>query len=220
MLDLPHLPVLDKDTLIGTCIRLPLEIDAGRLQTEVAALPAELWGTTAGRVGVHRAADAVFLRGHAPAEGDLPVADRPPLDRLPYVRQLIEGTLGGEPLRCLLARLPAGASIAPHIDRAPYFWKTLRLHLPVETHEQAWMVCGGLAFIMRPGEAWALNNCALHAVWNAHSSLARTHLICDFIPTPSLLGLLARGERELGRPVAEVDAHFAALPRPAAAGVG
>jgi Aspartyl/Asparaginyl beta-hydroxylase len=220
MLDLPQHPVLDKSTLVGSCLRLPVPVDAGRLRAEVAALPPGLWGTTSGRVGVHRAADAVFLRGHAPAAGDLPVEDRPPLELLPCARALIEQAFGAQPLRCLLARLPAGATIAPHVDRAPYFWKTLRIHVPVETHDRAWMVCDGLCFVMRPGEAWALNNCTMHAVWNAHATLARTHLICDFVPSPALLDLLARGERGLGRPVPEVDAHLAALASTPAASAG
>lgn len=214
------MPVLDKAALIGSCLRLPVRVDAERLLREVSELPADLWGTTAGRVGVHRVADAVFLRGHAPAEGDLPVEDRPPLARLPYVRHLIEEVLGDQPLRCLLARLPAGASIAPHVDRAPYFWKTLRLHVPVETHERAWMFCDGQSFLMKPGEAWALNNCTLHAVWNADATRPRTHLICDFVPTPGLLDLLAGGERGLGRVLPEVEAHFAGMARPRGMGAG
>jgi hypothetical protein len=199
---------VNKRDLIGACARLPVSIDSDRLRREVEALPASLWGTTAGRVGVHRAADAIFLRGHAPAEGALPIEDRATLSSLPYVRSLIEDVLGGQPLRCLLARLPAGAAIAPHIDRAPYFTGSLRVHIPVQSHEKAWMVCDGLSYIMRPGEAWALNNSAVHAVWNAHPTLPRTHVICDFSPTPTLLGLLARAERGLGRVVPEVDAHL------------
>lgn len=219
MLDLPGLPILDKGLLVGTCVRLPLRVDAERLRMEVDSLPARVWGTTAGRVGVHRAADAVFLRGHAPAEGDLPIEDRPPLSQLPYARSLIESTLGGSPLRCLLARLPAGASIATHVDQAPYFWKSLRVHVPVATHDQAWMVCGGLAFRMAAGEVWVLNNCAPHAVWNAHPTQARTHMICDFPPTPGLLELLNRGERNLGQDVPEVvSAHLAGLVRAAMPG--
>jgi hypothetical protein len=97
------------------------------------------------------------------------------------------------------------------MDRAPYFSKTLRVHVPVESNELAWMICGGLAYQMKPGEAWALNNVAMHAVWNAHESLSRTHLICDFLLEPALLELLARGERGLGRPMPEADAHFATL---------
>jgi hypothetical protein len=220
MLDLPELPVLDKAVLIGACARLPVAIDAGRLRREVDALPPVVWGTTAGRVGVHRAADAVFLRGYAPAQGDLPVEDRPPLAQLPYVRELITAVLGEQPLRCLLARLPAGGVIAPHVDRAPYFWKTLRLHVPVETHDQAWMVCNGQTYLMRPGEAWALNNCALHAVWNAHPSLPRTHLICDFVPEPRVLALLAGAERGLGSRNAAVDARMAGLAGTAPARTG
>src|SRR5262245_62094157 len=192
MLDLAEQPVLDKHALIGGCVRLPIEVDAERLRAEVAALPGELWGTTGGRVGVHRAAEALFLRGYAPAEGNKPIEDRPALDLLPYARHIIEKLIEAPRLRCLLARLPPGASIAPPIDRAPYFSKTIRVHVPVETHEQAWMISAGQTYLMRAGEVWVLNNSAAHAVWNQHAALSRTHMICDFLPAAPLLELLAR----------------------------
>jgi hypothetical protein len=210
MLQIPGQPLLDKATLVGGCVRLPLQVDGERLRTEIAGLPPSLWGSTGGRVGVHSVAQSVFLRGYAPAEGEKPVEDRPTLGLLPYVRAIISGGLiPAAPMRCLLARLPAGASIAPHIDRAPYFSQTLRIHIAVETHELAWMVCTGVCYVMRPGEVWVLNNCATHAVWNAHATLARTHLICDFLPSDALLGLLARGERDLGSVQPEVERHLA-----------
>lgn len=212
MLELPGQPILDKARLVGACTRLPLTVDATRLATEVAELAQDFWGTQGGRVGVHRAAEAVFLRGHAPAEGDLPIEDRPALTALPYARELIERVIGTRPQRCLLARLPAGASVAPHIDRAPYFSQTLRIHVPVATNDQAWMVCEGLAYRMRAGEVWALNNVAMHGVWNAHPTETRTHMIVDFLPDATLLALLAAGERNLGEPRPEIDAHLAALP--------
>jgi hypothetical protein len=203
-------PVLDKNALIGACARLPLAVDAARLRGEVKALPESSWGTPAGRVGVHLVAEALFLRGHAPAEGDKPIEDRAPLATLPYVRWIIENLIPAPPMRCLLARLPAGATIAPHIDRAPYFAKTIRLHIPVETHELAYMLCAGQCYVMRESEVWVLNNCAQHAVWNAHGELARTHLICDFLPSAPLLALLGRAERALGAPNAEVEQHVRA----------
>jgi hypothetical protein len=211
MLEIPGQPRLDKAILVGGCIRLRLRVDAARLATEVDSLPAEAWGTTGGRVGVHRAAEAVFLRGFAPADGDLPIEDRPSLDHLPYVRSIIETQIPASPQRCLLARVPAGASIAPHVDRAPYFAQTLRFHVAVTTHERAFMLCAGLCYVMCPGEIWALNNTAVHGVWNADETRARTHLICDFLPTPALRALLASGERDLGRHSTEVEAHFALL---------
>jgi len=64
---------------------------------------------------------------------------------------------------------------------------------------------------VKTGEAWALNNSTLHAVWNAHPTAARTHLICDFLPSPALLELLAHADRSLGRTVPDVDAYFATL---------
>jgi hypothetical protein len=209
MLDLPGQPLIDKAALVGGCLRLPLQVDAERLAAEIAALPASVWGTTGGRVGVHRAAEALFLRGYAPAQGALPIEDREPLALLPYAREIIERFIPAPAQRCLIARLPGGASIAPHIDRAPYFGKTLRLHFPIESHQQAWMVAGPLCYLMKPGEVWVLNNSSPHAVWNADPERSRTHMICDFLPTPALLQLMAAGERELGRHVAAVEKHFA-----------
>jgi hypothetical protein len=209
MLDLPGLPLLDKIGLIGSCLKMPMQIDAARLRAEVEALPGVLWGTAGGRVGVHRAAEALFLRGYAPAAGDRPIHDRPPLSLLPYVRQIIEQLIPAPAQRCLLARLPAGLTIAPHIDRAAYFAKTLRFHVPVATHEQAWMMARGAIFAMKEGEVWAINNSSPHAVWNAHPSLARTHLIWDVVPTPALLSLLQLGNRQCAVVAYEVERHFA-----------
>jgi hypothetical protein len=212
MLDLPDHPVLDKSHLLGGCLRLPLIIDAQRLAAEIGALGPSVWGTTDGRVGVHKAAEALFLRGHAPAQGELPIEDRPVFAQLPYVRQLL-GLLGAPPQRCLLARLPPGGTVAPHIDRAPYFSKTIRIHVPVTTNERVFMFCAGFSYQMRTGEVWALNNSAEHGVWNADLASSRTHLICDFVTTPQFLELLARGERSLGQHNPEVLQHLAGARR-------
>lgn len=198
MLTLPGHPLLDKIALIGGCARLPLRCDADRLRAEIAALPASFWGTRGGRVGVHNPAQAVFLRGHAPAEGNLPVEDREALAYLPYAREIITQLIPAPPLRCLLALLPGGAVIAPHIDQADYFSKTIRIHVPVTTHAQAWMYCDGRSYRMAPGEIWALNNSTTHGVWNADPDVSRMHMICDFLPTPALLDLLAHADRDLG----------------------
>ena len=66
MLDLPGHPTLDKLGLIGTCSRLPVQVNAGQLEAEVAALPESAWAGTGGRVGVHRGGGGCPLtqRGH------------------------------------------------------------------------------------------------------------------------------------------------------------
>ena len=204
-----RMPILDKSALIGGCVRLALGFDAARLAAEVDALPPTAWGT-GGRVGVHRAAEALFLRGYAPSEGALPIENRPPLAALAYISEIIQRHIPAPPMRCLLARLPGGARVATHIDRAPYFAQTIRLHIAVTSHDSAFMYCSGQRYVMRPGELWALNNSAPHAVWNADPERPRTHLICDFLPAPQLCQLLAAGERDLGQSVADYDRHMAA----------
>ena len=135
-------------------------------------------------------------------------SSRPVLGRLPYVREVL-ALLLAPPQRCLLARLPAGRTIAPHIDRAPYFSKTVRIHVPIITSDRVFMLCAGCSYRMGPGEVWGLNNSTRHGVWNADPGQSRTHLICDFVTTPEFLALLARGERTLGEPNPEVDQHLA-----------
>jgi hypothetical protein len=210
MLTLPGQPLLDKHALIGRCARLPLRIDAARLQREVARIPAEDWQSRGGRVGVHNVAQAIFLRGHAPAEGNLPIEDRDALEFVPYVREIITQLLPAPPLRSLLARLPAGAVIAAHRDQADYFSKTIRIHVPVQTHGAAWMYCEERCYRMAEGEVWALNNSGVHGVWNADPERTRTHLITDFLPAPGLLDLLARAERDLGSVEPAVNARLIA----------
>jgi len=208
---LPESALPDKTALIGGCARLPLRVDAARLRAEVEALPEPMWETRGGRLGPHDAARAIFLRGYAPAEGrHKPIEDRDAFALVPYAREIITHLLPAPAQRCLLALLPAGAIVPPHADHGPYFLKTLRIHVPVITHDLAWMYCDSRVYRMLPGEVWALNNSAMHAVWNADAALPRTHLICDFLPTPALQEMLARAERELGIVNADVEKRLLA----------
>lgn len=201
MLDLASQPVIDKHGLVGGCIRLPVSVDAEILKAQVDALPSDLWGTRGGRVGVHSAAEALFLRGYAPAEGDKPIEDRPALDHVPYIRSILGELVPAQPLRALLARLPAGATIPVHVDHGDYFTKSFRVHVAVETNDKVWMLAGRRAYQMKPGEVWSINNLGEHGVVNAHPSLSRTHLIADFLPSEELVALVRQGERDLGQPV-------------------
>ena len=181
---------LNKQALIGSCLQLPVRFDFAKLLSEFHTIADTLWGTRAGRVGVHVQTEAVFLRGHAPAEGDLPIEDREVLASLPFTRALLYETFQAPPQRCLFAKLRAGGEIRPHIDQGTYFERTIRIHFPVVTNRQAVMVADKKSFHMQAGEAWALNNSAVHGVVNAHPTEARTHLICDYLPTEPLRQLL------------------------------
>jgi hypothetical protein len=211
VIDLDSLPVIDKHPLIGGCVRLPLAVDAQRVASEVAALPESLWGTRGGRGGVHDRAEAIFLRGYAPVEKGKPLEDRPPLELLPTIRRLIKETIPATPMRCVLARLAPGANVPAHADTGRYFERTLRLHVAVQTNPRVVMFAEGLSYHMAPGEVWALNNAGVHGVLNDDPALPRTHLICDFLPSPGLVGLIAQGERELGVADAGIVRRFEEL---------
>lgn len=210
MLELPGQPLLDKAALVGACVRLKFRPDLETLRRECAALPREAWSGS-GRSARHRMTESVFLRGFAPAEGERPIEDRDALAAMPATRALIHEQLGGTPQRCLLARLAPGGTIDPHLDRPPYFWQTLRLHLALHTNAATWMYCGGYRYHFAAGEVWALNNSTLHAVANEDSAQWRTHLICDLLPGPALLAALRDGERALGERDARFDGELRAL---------
>ena len=180
----------DKHALIGSCLRLPVSFDLAKLLGEFHTIADALWGTRGGRVGVHVQTEAVFLRGYAPAEGDLPIEDREVLASLPFTRALIYETFQAPPQRCLFAKLRANGEIRAHIDQGAYFERTVRIHFPVVTNPQAIMLADKQSFHMQVGEAWALNNSAVHGVVNKHPTEARTHLICDYLPTEQLRQLL------------------------------
>lgn len=182
--------IVDKASLIGTSILLPLAVDAESLVAEFHRIPSTNWGSRGGRVGVHMQTEAIFLRGFAPAEGELPIEDRSLLETLPAFRSTIYQLLDAQPLRCLLAKLQPMGSIPLHIDKGGYFEKTIRIHIPIVTNQQSVMMVDGEEVHMRVGEVWAINNCAMHGVENRNTSEARTHLICDYLPSEKLVQLL------------------------------
>ncbi len=189
--------VFDKEAMVHSCVRLPVEIDAATMAAEMAAVPAELWGAT--RAPVHREATALFLRGHSPLSGVPGEDDREALEYCPYTRRVLHELLGGRPRKALLAALPPGSLIYPHRDTASdYFLGSQRIHVPVATSPRVKFFCNGEFFQMLPGEAWSVNNLAPHAVINEDPEVTRVHLIVDVLPDPGSLDLLARGERGLG----------------------
>jgi hypothetical protein len=179
----------DKRHHVDACKRLQQRVDMARLQAEVAALPAALWGNV--RAPVHRETRSLFLKGHAPALGLEGDPEQPALDACPYIRELLYGLLPGKPGKCLLAALRPKGIVYPHKDvDNDYFVGSFRVHLPVFTNSQVRLYCNGRFFRMAAGEAWTLNNLAPHAVVNDHPGEERVHLIFDVFPSPEAIALV------------------------------
>lgn len=171
----------DKREHIGTCRKLPSQVDIARLQREVAAIPEEDWDNQ--RAPVHRHTRSVFLKGYPPMLGRQDDPEHPILDSCPYIRELIYGLLPGSVGKCLLASLKPESVVYPHTDAAnDYFIRSYRIHVPVFTNHLAKVFCNDRFFHMAAGEVWLLNNLSPHAVLNEHPELHRIHLIYDVFP--------------------------------------
>jgi len=191
--------VIDKERLIGSCVQLPKKFDVDRMRAEILSIPAGLWGEY--RAEEQQEAVAVFLKGYPPIQFK-PDEERPILAKLPYLRRIIYEQLPGTPRKCLVARLPAGATIPMHVDSGKdmedYFSSTLRLHIPVRTNPDVYFFIAPRFFSMGAGELWVINNRVEHGVINAHPHDERVHLIIDVDPDEHTFAMIRAGCRPEG----------------------
>ena len=80
--------------------------------------------------------------------------------------------------KAMLARLAAGAFIDRHTDGAGSNLCTHKIHVPIETNEQARMFIGDSDFHLEAGRAYEVNNIVPHAVEN-QGATDRIHLIFE-----------------------------------------
>ena len=86
---------------------------------------------------------------------------------------------GGLVMRAMIANLLGGAKIAPHIDTDPSFAVAHRVHVPLITNDEVDFHVGGELFHLHEGQAYEINNLALHSVHN-RSQQDRLHMIFDY----------------------------------------
>ena len=81
--------------------------------------------------------------------------------------------------RVMLARMPAGGVIHPHIDANPAAKWPHKIHVPLLTNEAVTSFFGGEEHCFAQGEAVEVDNLGAHWVRNAGGS-ARVHLIFEY----------------------------------------
>jgi hypothetical protein len=192
---------LDKNKLVVRCKRLPITIDSDKLKNEIYSLADSFWGET--RSIVHTDVDALFVKGYPPIQRK-PDEERPALQQLPYLREIIYDIIPGTPCKCVIAKLKPNGYVRMHRDGwindpetddtyfHDYFYSTIRLHIPVVTSPEALFFDNGHFFHMPAGEVWAVNNTSDHAVINDNPVLERTHIILDMQPCDELMQMLEK----------------------------
>lgn len=82
--------------------------------------------------------------------------------------------------RALLAMLPPGRKIAPHLDPGWAFTYQERFHWVIDTNPDVQMIVDGETYHFEEGEIWSFDNKKIHSVTNRGSS-PRIHAIFDFV---------------------------------------
>jgi len=98
---------------------------------------------------------------------------------------------GGELIRAMIAKLPAGNLIRPHIDHHPSFRAGHRIHVPLKTNDRVRFIIEGQPHQLAVGRAYEINNQKQHSVMNKGKD-DRLTLIFDYIP-PELLSDASSG---------------------------
>ena len=102
---------------------------------------------------------------------------------LPVMREIIKEhyPTGGEVIRAMAAKLPAGARIKPHCDVHESFHCGHRIHVPITTNSRVWWTIDGRPYQLQVGRAYELNNQKQHSVVNKGAE-DRITFIFDYVP--------------------------------------
>jgi hypothetical protein len=188
-----------KDLKKRSFLRFPVEIDVERLLKDYQSIPPEAWAST--HWDVHCSSNMILLRGgNKGNEEDFfgkDLIDHGVLKDLPYISWLIgeSGPFGGASYAFILRMKPLGVA-RPHTDGNPALFDPFRVHVPIVTNDQAFLLSEGRSKHIPLGEAWTFDNQAEHAVTNGDA--VRAHLIFDIPRGPRLLELLDQAEFDPG----------------------
>jgi hypothetical protein len=125
------------------------------------------------------------------------VADSDILKSLPYYEWLVggDGPFGQSTYAFIFRMKPDGVA-RPHRDNDLAWKEPFRLHIPITTNDDAFLLAEGRAKHFSIGEVWTFDNQSMHAVVNGDS--VRTHLIIDVPRNPKLDALLEKAHFDPG----------------------
>ena len=162
-------------------LRFDVDIDTIKLKKEFNTIPNKEWATSYWG-NIHCSIGMLLLRG-----GDLgtsedffsdKVYDTPLLESMPYIKKLIstEGPFG-DVCYAFIFKTEANGVTLRHRDIMPE-WKDLyRVHVPIYTNPNAYLISNEYSQHYTTGYAWTFDNQADHGVVNGNEE--RVHLIFD-----------------------------------------
>jgi hypothetical protein len=164
-------------------------VDVGRLKTLVTRISEDVWALEdAGKENAfacfHHTRHIIFRfiegsRDHR-VSYDRPVWQAWRDHVMPVLRGVVPAYGFQNPIfpKVMLARLAAGSGIDRHVDGGGPNLYTHKIHVPLQTSDQATFTVGDDTFHMREGRAYEVNNLRPHSARN-DGDLDRIHLIFE-----------------------------------------
>jgi hypothetical protein len=168
-------------------------VDIGTVPADVLATPDDAWDTADdfeanyNKRGALRDAAHIILRFCDRRRRPAPCYDMPVWKQwaprlLPIMEAAVKpyGYADGFFPRIMLARLPAGAFVAPHTDGEPSGNRPHKIHVPILTNANTYFFVNEQRYHFVAGHAYEVNNAARHAAVNNGAS-DRVHLIFEYL---------------------------------------
>ncbi|WP_299537345.1 aspartyl/asparaginyl beta-hydroxylase domain-containing protein [uncultured Streptomyces sp.] len=197
-----HPTLLGAPSMPAEGARLKPTFDAARLLRELTSVREHSWDQqrvyTENGVGDATEVDWRCLALRSPGgagdrtdpggPGPLSFADTVWLDRIPYVREVLESIPA--PLHAVrfMALGPDTVGMDHTDPKYGPRWGVGRLHVPVVTNPGAVLVLDGVEHRWQPGDFWFGDFSRTHRVQNSGSE-HRVHLVIDVLVTPGLASL-------------------------------
>jgi hypothetical protein len=166
------------------------KVDVAALREDVLAIPEPIWDfENSSKPNDYRALDRtrhILFRFVDTTRDWRRSHDRPLWDAWrariePVLRQAVApyGYANGVFPRVMLARMPPGGEIKPHQDTNVAARWPHKIHVPITTNDRVAFWIDGVAYRLPVGEAFEVNNMAVHAVRN-DGDTDRIHLIFEY----------------------------------------
>jgi hypothetical protein len=176
--------------------RLPVRVDVGRLQSEVAQFADKDWQRHPTGFAGNSAIRLISARGEENDDFEGAMAPSAQLQRCAYIGQLLQH-FGVVWSRSRLMRLAPGAVVPEHSDIDYHWFHRVRIHVPVFTQPQVSFTCDGQTVHMASGEVWVFDNYRLHHVHNG-GDRDRVHLVADTTGSANFWRLVHSGWNGIG----------------------
>ena len=168
-------------------------VDLRGIERDILAIPSDQWDTTTdheanyNKNGAIRQASHIIFRFSDKRAVPFRCFDLPAWDGwrerlMPIMLDAVRpyGYGRGFFPRIMLANLPAGGFIPPHVDGASTVSRPHKIHVPIVTNSDTFIFVGDERFHLAAGHAYEINNAARHAVTNGGDS-DRIHLIVEYL---------------------------------------